>query len=207
MIFEMQEVKNKKLSKAYEDSMEELDSFFELNWKYKRPNLIIVPDRKTIDALRGEKTEDWVVGWADGNAVYLLSDKNYEIESCHKYSDKEYFALLKHELAHCFSRIASNFAQSPVWLFEGISIFLSGQNELKAKPKKLENFIEFYDKSGKEVYRESGFAVEFLFKEYGKKSLINMLKKSKEAGSSEDFAKLFRSIYGFELAYENFKIL
>lgn len=187
--------------------MIELDSFFRLNWEHNRPNLILVPDRKTIDALKGKKTEAWLVGWVNGTDAYLLSDKNYEKESNHKYSDKEYFALIKHELAHCFSDIISNFSRKPVWLLEGISIFLSGQNKFKTKPKKLSKFIDFYDKCRKEVYHESGFAVEFLVKKYGKEKLLKLLKKAKEADSKEDFANLFKSIYGFNLSYENFEVL
>jgi len=207
MTYQIQKINHPKLDKVYETSMKELDSFFKLNWKYNRPNLILVPDRKTIDSLKGQKTEDWVVGWVDKGDVYLLCDKNYEMESNHKYSDEEYFALLKHELAHCFSNIVSNFTSKPVWLLEGISIFLSGQNKLKTRPTQYKKFIEFYETGGSEVYYESGFAVEFLVKKYGKIKLISLFKKAKESNSKKDFAKLFKSIYGFNLSYDNFKIL
>lgn len=206
MTYKINKIIHPKLDEIYAKSMEELDSFFKINWKYNRPNLILVPDRKTINSLKGQKTESWVVGWVGNGIVYLLDDQNFEKESNHKYSDEEYFALLKHELAHCFSNIVSNFSRKPVWLLEGISIYLSGQNKLKTKPKKFEKFIDFFDKGGKEIYSESGFAVLFLVKKYGKRKLLSLLRGSKESESKENFAKLFKSIYGFELSYENFKI-
>ncbi len=187
--------------------MKELDSFFELGWKRNRPNLVLVPDRKTINDFKGKKTEAWLVGWVSGNTVYMLSDKNYGAESNHKYSDEKYFSLLKHELAHCFTNIVSEFTQKPIWLLEGISIFLSGQLELMKKPKKYSQFLEFYEKGGKEVYSESGFAVKYLVNNNGKEKLFQLLKKAKESNSKKDFADLFKSIYGFELEYKNFKVL
>ncbi|MDP7520900.1 MAG: hypothetical protein QF567_01555, partial [Candidatus Pacearchaeota archaeon] len=155
----------------------------------------------------GKETEEWLVGWVNGNMVYMLSDKNYETESNHKYSDEEYFALLKHELAHCFSNVVSGFTQKPIWLLEGISIFLSGQLKLKTKPEKFSQFIEFFENGGKGVYSESGFAVEFLVQKYGKEKILQLLKKAKKSNSKKDFADLFKSIYDFELKYENFEIL
>lgn len=207
MIYKISKAEHPKLEEIYISSMEELDQFFQIDWKFNRPHIILVPDRKTIDWLKRQKTEDWVVGWAGNGNVYLLEDKNFEKESNHKYSDEEYFALIKHELAHCFSNIVSSFSRKPVWLLEGISIYLSGQNKLKTKPKKFEKFIEFFDKGGKEVYSESGFAVMFLVKKYGKEKLLNLLKESKKSESSENFSNLFKSIYGFGLSYANFEVL
>lgn len=205
MIYKINKITHPKLKQVYTSSMEELSQFFQINWKFNRPHIILVPNRKTIDSLKGRKTEDWVVGWASNGNVYLLEDKNFEKESNHKYSNEKYFALIKHELAHCFSNIISNFSKKPVWLLEGISIYLSGQNNLKTKPKKFEKFIGFFDKSGKEVYSESGFAVMFLVKKYGKEKLLTLLKESKKSESQESFSNLFKSIYGFELSYANFE--
>lgn len=206
-MFQISQIKNRKLNNLYEKSMRELSDFFDLAWKHDMPKLFFINDRNTIGMLQGKKTENWLVGWSTGRDVYLLSDRNYEKESSHKYSEKEYTALIKHELAHCFSGIISENSKKPVWLLEGISIFLSGQNKFKIKPKKLFSFIDFYEKTGKEVYYESGFAVEFLVKKYGKKKLIALLKKLREYESKKDFSKLFKKIYGFELRYENFSVI
>lgn len=204
MAYKISEISHSKIDDVYKKAMKELDDFFELDWKDNCPHLILVPDRKTIDSLRWEKTEPWVVGWATRGNVYVLLDSNFETESNHKYSDEEYFALIKHELAHCFSNIVSNSSGKPVWLLEGISIFLSGQNAFKSRPGKIDKFLEFYDKWGSGVYIESGFVVEFLIKNYGKSKLLSLLRGLKKANSKETFSELFKSIYEFELTYDSF---
>lgn len=52
MAYQISEISHPKIDEVYEKSMEELDDFFELGWKYGRPQLILVPDRKIIDSLR-----------------------------------------------------------------------------------------------------------------------------------------------------------
>jgi len=69
----------------------------------------------------------------------------------------------------------------------------------------LKDFIKFYKKKGKEVYYESGFAVEFLVEKYGKNKILKLVKSLKNIDSEEEFNKKFKEIYGFELKYENFK--
>ena len=61
--------------------MKELREFFELEWIYNPPNVFILPDRKTINSLKNMETNDWLVGWSDGNNVYMLSAENFEKES------------------------------------------------------------------------------------------------------------------------------
>jgi len=209
MVYQIQKINRPKIEKVYGKAMKELSSFFGINWKYNLPPIILVPDRKVIDSLRGEKTEGWLVGWVDKNKIYMLDKKDFEKESSHKYSEKEFSARIKHELAHCFSRIASDGVEIPTWLAEGISIFLSNQNIIwsRPKPKKFGIFIESYDAVKKGVYAEAGFAVEFLVKKYGKKKLFFLLKGLKKANTKQKFTKLFKSIYGFDLAYNNFKVL
>lgn len=207
MVYKIEKIEDSKLEKVYERSMEELSSFFQIDWKHiYRPSLILVPDRKTIDSLKRRKTEDWVVGWAYKD-VYVLDFEQFGKESMRVYSEKEYVALIKHELAHYFSDIVSNYRHKPVWLLEGISSYLSGDNDFKEKPEVYKTFIDFFDERGGDVYAESGFAVAFLVKTYGKDKLLSLLSQSKKCESKQQFATLFQSIYGFELAYENFSII
>ena len=84
MIFNIKTSKDKFTEEVYERSMKELGEFFGIQWKYNRPYILLVPDRKTINKLFGEKTEKWVVGWRGGDGVYILDRKNYEKESSHK---------------------------------------------------------------------------------------------------------------------------
>ncbi|MBT3690918.1 hypothetical protein HOG16_01595 [Candidatus Woesearchaeota archaeon] len=201
---EIDKKKNKFLEKVYEDSMRDLEKFFKLKWKINRPNVFIIPSKKMRNYIRGENVPEWVVGWINGKDVYMLDKK--ECEKCHncKYIKERYSALLKHELVHTFTRIITKKKKKPYWLWEGIAIYLSGQTKIKKKPKKLNKFLECDEKYGPGLYQESGFAIEFLAKKYGKTKLLNLIKVSKEIKSKQQFEKKFKEIYGFNLNYKNF---
>jgi len=210
MIFTIQSRDERVLEKIYNQSMKELDDFFGLNWKRNKPRIFLVRDRKSINKLRERNTPDWIVGWVNHRDVFILDKDTYEKESCHKYSEKEYFRLIKHELAHVFTQVLSgifNKPSFPDWLWEGVAIYLSGQNKTKKRPRQLKEFLQYYSQDNKnlEVYHESGFAVEFLVKNYGKQKLLKLIKSLKEIDSKEKFAKKFKEIYGFELDYKNFQ--
>lgn len=207
MAFEIKQIKHEKVDGFCERAMEELNSFFPLGWTRYTPRIFLFRDRKEIDEFYGVKTEDWSVGWAEGGNVFLLCPENYEKESCHKYSEEVYYALLKHELAHLFTDKVANSSKVPTWLDEGIAIYLSGQNKFKNKPKGYKEFLEFYEKHGKGVYYESGFAVEFLVEKRGKGTLLDLLKRTGETNSEMSFARLFEDVYGFGLSYDNFGVV
>jgi hypothetical protein len=190
--------------------MKELDDFFGLNWKRNKPKIFLVKDRESINKLMGMKTQDWIVGWANNQDVFVLDKDTYEKESCHTYSDDEYFRLIKHELAHVFTRVYSgifNKSIEPDWLWEGVAIYLSDQNKTKKKPNQLNEFLQHYSQDNKNssVYKESGFAIEFLVKNFGKQKLLKLIKSLKEINYKDKFAKKFKEIYGFELNYKNFQ--
>ncbi len=202
IIFELNSKKDKFLEKSYRRAMRELDKFFEIRWKNNTPKIILLKNRKEIDDFRENKTERWCVGWAKGGNVFLLDRKNYEKESCHKYSDKEYFSLLKHELCHLFFSCLSKNNSRPYWLNEGIAIYLSGQLSQKENPKKFKRFLKFYSNSNKGVYQESGFVVKLLIKKFGKRNLLKLIKSLKKIKSEEEFEKQFKKIYNLDLNYK-----
>ena len=96
----------------------------------------------------------------------------------------------------------SKYKSEPDWLWEGTALFVSGQIKTRERPLKFEDFLEFYSKKSKYVYRESGFAVEFLVEKYGKDKLLKLIKNL--AHNEKEFNEKFKEIYGFELKYENF---
>lgn len=208
MIFSIDSRKDVFLEKAYMEALKDLNEFFGINWTNGTPIIITVKDRKTIDILKGKKTERWVVGWADDyRIVYILDRKNYEKECAHKYSDEAYIALLKHEMVHLFiNAFCSSSELAPIWLLEGIAIYLSGQNSLIRKPDSFSKFLSFYNCGGEAIYSESGFAVEYLIKSFGKDKLLELLKSLRHIKSEKEFMNYFEGIYGFMLKYKNFKI-
>jgi hypothetical protein len=207
MVFEINIKKNSKIDNWFIQIMKELNDFYKIGWKYNIPKIILVPDRNTINKLQNKKTESWVVGWVSYDKIFILNPKNYEKESSHTYSDEKYYALLKHEVAHCFTNLIKKSGFIPTWLNEGLSIYLSGQNKFKSKPASYNNFLDFVNKGGKEVYLESGFAVEFLIKTYGSDKMLKLLNNLSNISSEDEFKFLFKSIYNFDLEYKNFKVL
>jgi len=94
---------NTKVKDFYNKAMKELIDFYGVNWIENTPVIYLIDSRESLDIISGYKTEDWVVGRAlSYNKLLLLSPESYETESSHKYSDEEYYSLLKHELSHLF---------------------------------------------------------------------------------------------------------
>ena len=76
MIFQIHHIKDDFLEKIYADSMKDLNDFYEINWVHHLPTITIVDNHETINALKGEKTENWVVGWTNGSQIYVLNKDN-----------------------------------------------------------------------------------------------------------------------------------
>jgi hypothetical protein len=207
MIYKIKSFSHKYYEKVCETAIFDLNKFFGLNIENISPNLFLVNDRKTMNDLRQQKTESWVVGWGSPYAVYLLDYRNFLKESNHTYVNKKHYsALIKHEMVHIFTHkvcIGSN----PLWLWEGLAIYLSGQLYQYKKPLKLKNFLEFYNKYNNEttdVYKESGFAIKFLVDKFGKEKILELLKSITKDISEIEFARLFKSVYNKLLEYKTF---
>lgn len=199
--------KNRNVEKFYEKAMEELKDFYAINWNENTPVLFLVDSRKDYDVLTNQKTEDWEVACHLGNnKIILISPENYEKESIHKYSDEEYFSLIKHEISHLFYQILSQ-GQGPIWLDEGFAIFTSGELKKKEGVKNFENFLAYYSFSDENVYKESGFAVEVLIKKFGKNKVLNFLKKLPNIQNEVDFKEEFEKYFGFKPEYKAFNTL
>jgi hypothetical protein len=208
MIYKIKEYKNRLIEKAYKDGMKESGKFFGMNWIYSTPSICVFEKRQQFDLLHGRKTEGWVIGTAKTDILYILDNEKMEKESSHKkHSDEKYSNLIKHELCHLFYSHVSDGCRKPVWLTEGVSIYLSGQLKEKKTIEKFGSFLKFYEKGGGGVYSESGTAVKILIENFGKKKILKLISKSKESNGKSKFAKLFKQIYNFDLTYKNFNNL
>lgn len=198
---------NGELEASYEAAMLRLNDFFGIDWSHKRPLVFIIEDRATIDYLRSQKTEPWVVGWSDGRRVHLLAREKMGTEADREYPVDEYNALLAHELCHLFFNSCTNGGTTPTWLNEGLSGYLSGDFKFKKRPERFFSFLEFFNTDGAGVYAEAAFAVEALVTTYGKEKIIELLRKMKEGSrniTEEQFKVLFMAVYGFEPTYDAF---
>ena len=203
MIFKIQKFEDPVIEKLYEISLNELEGFFEFRWEKNTPKIIVVDDRETVDALHGKTTENWLVAWReDTRNIFILSRENYEKYSTHKYSEAEFLRLLKHELSHMFYRLIT-FTDKPRWLNEGISTCISGQLDSVEKPTELRAFLNYFDKTDSETYKESGFAVKALIDKYGKEKLRKFFTSLKSVRDEDTVAKLFKKTFAIDLSYKN----
>lgn len=202
MIYKITATEDGMLERVYKESLADLNTFYEINWEHHLPKIIVVDDRKTINSLKGEQTESWVIGWSEGKTLYVLNKDNFEKESNHKYDAAEYEAFVKHELSHSFYSVLSKGQWKPVWLNEGVAIYTSGQNKFKKQPTEFKNLLESYDYGKKQVYSEAGFVVGLLIEKYGKKKLLELISNLSNTKSESDFSILFNKVYGFEPNYK-----
>jgi len=194
---------NTKVKDFYNKAMKELIDFYGINWIEDTPVIYLVDSRESFDIISGYKTEDWVVGRAlSYNKLLLLSPESYEKESRHKYSDKEYYSLLKHELSHLFYTTFSK-GKGPIWLDEGFAIYASNQLSTKERPKEFKNFLKYYSHEDEKVYSEAGFVVEGLIKRYGKEKVVGFLKVLPNVNSKDEFKNEFKRYFGIGLDYFN----
>ena len=196
---------NSKVESFYEKAMKELIDFYGVDWVDNTPIIYLVNSRKNFDLIYGHKTEDWVVGTTLGyNTLLLFSPESYEKYSRHKYSDEEYYSLIKHELSHLFYTIFSK-GNGPEWLDEGFAIYLSKQ--LKEKPNRFKNFLKYYSHTDDGIYKESGFVVDGLIKKYGKGKVVDFLKVLPNINSEGDFKKKFEKYFDLKLEYAELQCL
>ncbi len=73
MTLKLSKTKDEFIDRIFEECMNELKEFFKINWTRNRPSIIIFEDRETLDELKGSKTDDWNVGFATNNKIYLLA--------------------------------------------------------------------------------------------------------------------------------------
>jgi len=208
MIFKIDKLDDRFLQESYDRAMKELDDFYSIGWKRGRPQLVVVPNREIIDALRNSKSEDWVVGWVNGGMAFILDNEAMETSSKHKkHSPEEYYFLIKHELSHSYFKSLAKGNGGPKWFWEGVAIYTSGQLTLQKPIVKFERFLESVNSGEEGLYQEAGFAIEKLVKEYGKGKLLELIESISESPKYEDFLKNFEKIYSFVPTYDNFNSL
>lgn len=206
MIFELKEVNDPKLQKMFEAEKKAVERFFGFSWTELPPNLILLPNRDSIDSLYGEKTEPWVRGFFRDRNIYFLKKESYAKECSLTYSEEEFRRGIRHELAHIFTTVLSGANLRPIWLSEGIACYVARDIDYTKKPAKFSNFLEHFSRFDPQVYEESGFAVQFLVEKYGKRKLFRLLKSLSGVKTKADFRERFKEVYGFLPDYKNFEV-
>ncbi|MBL7903204.1 MAG: hypothetical protein JNK73_14495 [Bacteroidia bacterium] len=172
-----------------------IETFFNTTYN-KTFNVIIHPDRQSIDStwqrdwnMPEFKSECWMVASGIASKLDMISPKLWDNQSCeHIYSEtKKTQQLITHELLHVYHgqiNISPDFSnvEGIDWFIEGLATYASGQcdtlriGEVKKAisenkiPKSLDNFW-----SGKIKYGLSGSVVMYIDKKYGREKLKILL--------------------------------
>ncbi len=195
MTFQLKFKENKEIEKVKLESIKKLNNFFDYNMEEKRVQIMML-DQKTANLLNAGNS-----GWSAGDYIFILHKKDYAKRNPSKNPKERYNALITHEITHLyFKSIAKK--QIPLWLNEGMSIYLSGQNRFKEKVFRFSNFLNCFEKSSKELYKEAGFFIELLIKKYGKEKILELINNLKKISTPEELNGLFKKTYGLELNYE-----
>jgi len=201
-VFKITPLDNPVLQEYKDKAIKELNEFFNQKWVFNTPKLFVVDDRNSINLLKEQETEDWVVGWSMGRtAVCILNPDNMSKESSHDGSTYNIEHLVKHELCHSFFQMV--FGQCKfAWINEGVSVYVAGQLDKYSMPREFDGFLE-----GKKIYQESGNAIKLLIDNFGKKTLFEFLKAQSEVEKPEDLNAIFENIFKSKLTYTFFNDL
>lgn len=201
-VFKVISVDEPKIQNYKDKAIQELNDFFNLNWINNTPKIFIVDDRNTIDLLREQKTENWVVGWSWGrSAVFILNPENISKESCHDGSQYNIKQLIKHELCHSFFQM--KFGQSKFnWINEGVSIYVAGQLYKYKMPKEFNGFLD-----NVKVYEESGNVIKLIVDNFAKEKLFEFLHKQNGISEINELKSVFEEIFKEKLDYSYFNTL
>lgn len=146
----------------------------------------IIYSRKEFNRKIRKNTPSWLVGFFSGHKIYLVSSNIIEKISPHQKSD--FKKILIHELCHYYNnKINKNM---PIWINEGLALFLAGQK--KKKPERLgQNFLiaKFFSKNINywSFIENDGYSISYwLIKTIAEKFSKNQLKSVMKIGSSQN---------------------
>ena len=205
--------KIKVLGKNTENTKNVLDSIIadiESRLKISADFIIIIRlhnTRKSFDEQLNRKTSDWEVGnTSQNNEIDIIHEDVFEKVSSHPKED--FSKILKHEVCHIYINKITEGKMIPVWLNEGLSMYLADQmTKYRGKGIFVENgylskiSTEYgwnkYSNYG--AYAYSCLFVEFLVNKYSLNKILELLKKLRSSYSYIFFRKSFSSVFNKDL--------
>ncbi|MCX7749833.1 MAG: hypothetical protein N2645_23535 [Clostridia bacterium] len=132
----------------------------------------------------GHSVPFWVIGAYRGNHIYLLD------EACWKEREQGPLSrILLHEFVHILMHYRTG-GLCPLWLNEGMALYLSGQCEVFGKLKRSfegEIYECSYETDG--FYQVCGAAVAKLFEQYGSVKIMAKLCRNIDFAADEILGK------------------
>lgn len=189
---------------AIESSVKEFEEYFGVSLGQKIC-LIFLNSRQQFDDIVGRPTLPFETAFSSENLIFMMAEDVFEQESNKKFNYQNNLLTVRHEVCHKFFRRLV-WRTQPVWLNEGVAIYLSGQYKNKKPVDKFTNFLMFDSKNAIDdlsVYQESGFVVEKLINKFGKEKFINFLTTLRGIPDNSLVYSKFQEAFGLELNYDN----
>jgi len=160
-------------------SIKKLKAFYNIN--VSNINIELVYSRKELNKKLKRKTPNWLIGTVVKNKIYIFSLLSITKHNCHK--NNKFNKLINHELCHIFNAKLNK--KMPIWLDEGIALYLSRQEKKKDfKKSDWQFFIENINKNisfnsflKHDGYKVSYWLVKKLFDNSNKNKLLKLIKK------------------------------
>ncbi len=190
--FTIQDIKDsEKFERFLKKTQKELSGFFGIDIGF--PSVFFIQSRKQYDDIQKKKSQNWMVGWANSNYIFILNPKIYTKESDHK-DEKSFWKVLKHEYCHmAFSQLCKY--NKPAWLNEGLACYFADQVKENLTKEDALKVFEYYAKADSKIYGIGYFWVKLLIEKFGKEKLFKLLKEFHSGLTEEYFAKLFKDVY------------
>ncbi len=178
--------------------------FFQMNSKFF--SIQIANSEEEFKKLAGKFYDLWVKGVSkEGKIVIIRNFKLYD-ECYKKFGGTPNFEMvLTHEINHIFSKQLFLY-KGPYWFTEGLAMYVANQIPGKTYHKKV-NFskekIKYYlfyrllmKKLSDEMYIPQYFAVKYLVDNYGKESLLQLIRMYEESMKKINYEENFKKIFG-----------
>ncbi len=157
--------------------------------------------REELDSFRGQKTPDWMIGYAKNNKIYIFSQSVFGKLSDHPAS--EFPSALTHEIAHIFIKRLFGFSY-PNWFCEGLAGVVAEQYKngrvLKEKIIPFSKLHSYQDWVKAHGYPQAFSFTHYLFEKYGKEKIFEFSSLLGERDSLSQAEIKFKHVFGETLA-------
>jgi hypothetical protein len=190
---------------------QKFDHFFGIHYK-KNVDIYLARSSEEYEEFSQPTVPEWSSGVAyTQSRIIILKPGSY-------YDPVRYRETLYHEIAHMYIMEVSSNGRLPVWLNEGLSMYLSEKSlswqesiaignaistnnlvDLEA----IDNVLRFYQAKAEIAYIQSFLAIQFLVSKIGEKAVVTMVKDfSSDMTTDEVFEKhLGYSFFEFEIEW------
>lgn len=183
---------NDSFNKIIEKTKVELGDFF--NMDISDIEVVVIPNRKEFDKVRGMETKPWQIGTGKNSKVEVLDPDVWKKEGVH--DPKTFPDLIKHEMVHVIYRKITDGTSKPFWLNEGLAYFVADQEYAINKDDKGLLPSDVFDNNSLTSQRVGYPIVKSIVDIHGKEALLKLVNNVRPMMDQEEFNKEFNNLFG-----------